>query len=483
MQKQLLSLLIFGLLFPSLCAQKMVSAQLLGSRTRAQIAAQFGNPLIQYDARFYRVIYTTKNTANQPDTVSGLLVIPVDSTRIFPRLIYQHGTASSRTNVPSFNILGGGEEVIGLLFAGMGFVTLMPDYLGLGIDEGFHPYVHAASEAWVAADMLRTLPDFIAYYGGGLYVNDQLFVTGYSQGGHASAAFQRDAESLWKNEFQMTAAAHMSGPYSIGEVMRELALSDEVYYYPAYLPHILIAYQNVYGNLYNFLNEVFREPYATTIEQFRAGAIDLLQLNTQLINLLIANEGASKPVRMFQPALVQEVRADDSHPINIALRDNNVYQWAPKAPTRLYYCTKDDQVPYQNSILARDTMLARGAVDLQAIDINPNADHGACANPAIFNTLIFFLQFRDVGYVSATEVVVEPLLLGPNPTTGSLWLMDLPSEGQVQVFDLSGRLRQEISLISAPNYLLDLSALENGIYCVRFLSGKRIWQNKVVLYR
>ncbi|MCS6928304.1 MAG: T9SS type A sorting domain-containing protein [Saprospiraceae bacterium] len=490
MQKRLF--LVFAtlcLLWNTVAAQKMISAQFLGSRTRAQIASQFKYPLVQYDVRFYRVIYTTKNTAGQPDTVSGLVVVPQDTTRIFPRLVYQHGTSVTKTDVPSFNVLGGGDGATGLLFGGMGFLTIMPDYLGLGVAKGFHPYVHAASEAWVAADMLRALPDFIAYYqthqGTKLHTNDQLFVTGYSQGGHASMAFHRDVEQLWQNEFKITAASYMSGPYSIGEVMRNTVLSDEIYLYPAYIPHTLISYQHVYGNLYGSLQQIFREPYATAIAQHYSGSFNLILLNTQLVNLLVQNEGSCRPMRMLQPALVQELKADDWHPINVALRDNNVYQWAPKAPARIFFCTADDQVPYQNSIVARDTMIARGAINVQTVDVNPNADHSACASPAIVNTLLFFLGYRDVGYVSSTtEAVTTQLLsLWPNPTSGIAWLTDLPGEGHLQVLDINGRLRQNVFSVTGSRYLLDLSSLEDGLYIVRFFADGRIWQNKVVLRR
>lgn len=215
-----------------LCAQKVVSIQPLGSRTRSQIADRFKQPLAAYDVQCFRLIYITKNTAGQLDTVSGLVAVPLDPTRRFPRLLYQHGTASSRFEVPSFNVFTGGEGEQALLFASLGFVTLMPDYLGLGVSKGFHPYVHAASEAWVAADMLRALPVFAQLYD--VHTHDQLFVTGYSQGGHAAMAFHRDAEALWSQEFPIVASAPLSGPYySTGEVMRELILSDKVYMYPA----------------------------------------------------------------------------------------------------------------------------------------------------------------------------------------------------------------------------------------------------------
>ncbi len=485
LKQLLLCVLSFWLCASAAVAQKMVSAQFLGSRTRQQIANQFSNPLVQYGARFYRITYTTKNTANQPDTVSGLIVVPQDSTRVFPRLVYQHGTSSTRLEVPSYNILNNGEGNIGLLFAGMGFVTLMPDYLGLGVAKGFHPYVHAASESWVAADMLRALPDFVNYYGSGLYMNDQLFITGYSQGGHASMAFHRDAEGLWKDEFKVTAAAHLSGPYSIGEVMRDLALSDDVYNYVAFFPHAFLAYQRIYGNLFNFVGEVVRAPYVAPIEQFRDNNNwNLETLNFQLISLLTNNEGASRPVRLLNPPFVQEILADDWHPVNVALRDNNVYAWAPKAPTRLFYCMGDNQVPFRNSIVARDTMLARGATDLQAIDVNPTANHVQCATPALTNTLLFFLNYRDIGYVVGTEEPsVEPLEVQPNPTRDAVWLMNLPAEGQIQVFDVSGRLRHQVAHTADRYYRLDLSTLEGGLYVVRFVSGGRIWQSRVALLR
>ncbi|MBK9335857.1 MAG: T9SS type A sorting domain-containing protein [Lewinellaceae bacterium] len=475
-----LFLLIFGLC-PALRSQTLVSSTLLGSRTRAQLVSQFGVPLIQYGVKYYRITYTTTDTQGLPDTVSGLVAVPDDATRIYPRLVYQHGTSSSRLDVPSFNVVNGGEGVIGNLFAGLGYVALLPDYLGLGVSDGFHPYVHAASEALVAADMLRALPAFAAQYG--VHTNEQLFATGYSQGGHASMAFHREVETTWKNEFEMTAAAHLSGPYSIGEVMRDLILKDTIYYYPGYLPNTILSYQTAYGNLFTQLSEVFREPYATKIAEFYAGTLNLGSLNTQLITLLTTNEGDSRPIRMLQPAIIQAVLTEPNHPFNIALRDNNVYAWAPVTPTRIFYCMADDQVPFQNSVLARDSMIARGAANLIATDVNSAADHGGCVTPALTNTLIFFLSYQQVGfYTGSGQLAVEPLLLQPNPAGESVVLRNLPTDGQVQVVDFSGRLRYA-GVVPAGDRVLDVSGLDNGLYLVRYLSEGKIWQGKLVVQR
>lgn len=481
--KNYLLCLLFSLTYGiSLSAQHLVSHTLLGSRTKAQLVTQFQLPFFQYGVKYYRITYTTTGLQGQPDTVSGLVVVPNDAGFAFPRLVYQHGTSSAKTDVPSFNVTQNGEGIIGWLFGGLGYVTLMPDYLGLGVSDGFHPYVHAATEASVAADMLRALPEFLDQTG--YHANDQLFVTGYSQGGHAGMALHRAVETQLADEFEVTAAAHLSGPYSIGEVMRDLILSDKIYYYPAYLPNTILSYQTVYGNLFTQLDEVFKSPYATAIGQFYAGAINLGQLNSLLIGQLTANEGECRPFRMLQPAIVQAVTSDPAHPFNAALRDNNVYAWAPKAPTRIFYCTADDQVPYQNSLVALDTMLARGAVDLAAQDVDATADHGECVTPALTNTILFFVGYQQIEpFVSTGEAVVQPLALYPSPATTTVTLRNLTGPGQLRVYDPEGRLRLHHSVAMSGDYVVGIGALENGVYYIQYISAGKLKQGKLVIQR
>lgn len=471
--------LLFLFFYTALPAQQLVTVTLLGARTKAQLTTQFSLPIIQYGAKFYRITYTTPDLQGQTDTVSGLVAVPDDPTRVYPRLVYQHGTAGSKLGVPSFNAAQGGEGSIGLLFAGLGYVSLLPDYLGLGVSDGFHPYVHAASEASVAADMLRALVPFNTQYG--VHTSDQLFITGYSQGGHAAMALHREIQTNLSAEFTVTAAAHLSGPYSIGEVMRNLILSDSIYYYPAYLPNTILSFQTVYGNLFTQITDVFKEPYATTIGQFYTGAISLDQLNSQLIVLLTTNEGDSRPLRMLQPAVVQDVTTNPDHPFNVALRDNNVYAWAPVAPTRIFYCMADDQVPYINSILARDSMVARGAANLVATDVNSTADHGGCVVPALTSTVFFFAGFQQVGIFTATgEQAIQPLVLQPNPASTFVALHNLPESGHVRITDLSGRIRTSLA-VSGSDLSLDVSGLENGMYLVQYQSDGKTRQGMLVV--
>jgi len=469
----------------SLLSQNLVSATFLGQKTKAELLAQFNNlPFIQYGAKYYSITYTTKSVQGAVDTASGLLAIPDNPTLKYSRLVYQHGTSGSRQDVPSINVLTGGEGIVGQLFAGLGYVAFLPDYLGLGnTSKGFHPYVHAASEAWAAMDMLRAGEQFLQQ--NQVFTSDQLFITGYSQGGHGAMALHRAMEQDPAHEFEVTAAAPMSGPYSISGVMRDLILTDAVYYYPGYIPNTILSYQTVYGNLFNDLSTVFKPAYTGLIQQFYDGQLNLSDLNEQLIATLIANEGASRPFKMFQESIVQEIVTNPDHPMNKALEDNDTYDgaWLPKAPFRLFYCMADDQVPYLNSLLARDSFLAAGVTDFAINDVMPTADHGECYVPAMTSTLIFFLGFQQVETIGTHAAKrTERLSVSPNPAQDVLGINDLVSAGRLEIVDFNGKLMLT-EYLGAGSHSLNLSAIPGGVYLVRFFTKGAVWAEKLVVNR
>lgn len=468
-------LLVGGLL----SAQSLVSATFIGSKTAAQLVAEFNVPFIEFGAKYYRVLYTTPDVHGVLDTASGLIAVPDNPTKIYPRLVYQHGTSGSRQDVPSVNVTQDGEGRIGVLCAGLGYVAFLPDYLGLGAARGFHPYVHAASEASAALDMLRAGTAFLSQ--NQVFINDQLFITGYSQGGHAAMALHRTIEKDPAQEFTVTAAAPLSGPYSIGEAMRDLILTDKVYYYPAYIPNTALSYQTAYGNVFTKMTDVFKPLYAVEIEKFYINKISLSELNEKLITLLTTNEGSCRPFKMLQDTTVQAVISNPNHPINVALRANNVYNnWLPKAPMRLFYCMADDQVPFQNSIVARDTLTAAGAPNFQATDVNSTADHGGCVSPALFSTVLFFSGFKQIGTVgTSTPLESDKLSIAPNPVQDVLQLVDLPDGGRFEIVDFQGRV-QISTYLQAGDHVVDVASLPSGIYLAAFISGKRVWTARLV---
>ena len=141
---------------------------------------------VNYPVSAYKIIYQTPNPSGDTTIASGALFIPQNVPCGAPIISYQHGTISKNANVPSKM---GGEFVIGLVAAAHGYVVCMPDYLGMGDGPGFHPYTHAATEASAVLDLIRAGKTFCS--NSGTPLNDQLFLMGYSQGGHATMALHK----------------------------------------------------------------------------------------------------------------------------------------------------------------------------------------------------------------------------------------------------------------------------------------------------
>jgi hypothetical protein len=424
----------------------------------------------------YKITYETNDVFGQLDTASGLLVLPIhDQPTEFPLLCYQHGTVNSPTDVPS-NLQGGFE--LATVFAGVGYVTTAADFLGMGESRGFHPYVHADSEASAAIDMLFAARQYADE--NDILLNDQLFISGYSQGGHAAAAAHREIQENYSDEFTVTASAPMSGPYSISGEMRDVILSTDEYFFPAYAPNTVLSYDYVYG-LFDEVEEVFKQPYATFIEQFYNDQISLGALNNLLISQLTTNSGASVARNLFQDSIIMAVENDLEHPFNVALRDNDVYDWTPQAPTRLMYCEADDQVVYTNAIVADSVMNMNGAPDVMSLNVNPTANHGQCVEPATISSLLFFAGFQDIT-VDVPELEDQSIEVFPNPSSGILTIAYAKSNSQYRLIDTQGKLIQT-GRLQDDQTSLDISQLTNGLYFLQIENDQKIFQEKIILQK
>ena len=67
------------------------------------------------------------------------------------------------------------------VFAGHGYITSLPDYIGQGKSKVKHPYLHIESEATSGADMLKAVKELCGEFA--VRNNSKLFIIGLSQGG------------------------------------------------------------------------------------------------------------------------------------------------------------------------------------------------------------------------------------------------------------------------------------------------------------
>jgi len=373
----------------TLFGQHLVSYQFQRNYSIAdveQLLANAGVPSVllrpEYAVDVYKVIYNTRNAQDTGNTTaSGVVIVPTGVTCPLPMLGYGHGTTTDRYNVPSY---GSDELVIGVIYSsGGGYITTMSDYLGLGDSPGFHPYVHARSEATAMIDLLRTareLQDTLNFA-----LNDQLFLFGYSQGGHASMAAFKMLEEELSHEFEVTAAAPMSGPYDISGVQAGTITSGLPYHSPSYLPYVILGYQEAYGDLYTNLSDVFIAPYDSLIPILYDGTRSNGYVDARLPSVISD---------MITPTYYNDYLTNPNNRGRQALRDNDLYQWEPRAPLRMLYCQGDAQVFAQNSEIAFDTMVARGVSTVEKYDFG-NYDHGGCVQFCLIDGFNFFNRYKN----------------------------------------------------------------------------------------
>ena len=374
----------------------VVSSQKIESYTAEEIQQEISRvipsllaALIQptFGVDVYKISYTTFDLDGNITKVSGAVLVPQGVSGDLPWMSYQHGTVTNKGGVPSRGLSNSFEVLIGLMLAGDGAVVSMADYLGLGDHEGFHPFLHADSEAWTSLDMLRATKEFSQ--GIGIPLNEELFLVGYSQGGHSTMALQRLMEQGGAPEFNLTASAPMAGPYSMAEVTLDLLALDDTFANPAVLPYTLLAYDEVY-DIYDDPADVFRGDYVELINNLFTGAFDLEQINLRLPKI---------PFQMLEPAYLEAIRTDTQHPFRVALTENDLLNFTPQLPTRLYHCQGDEVVDYENSKTALAYFQEKGAPSVELItpDNIPGfeLDHISCAFLSIILVRDWFKEFWE----------------------------------------------------------------------------------------
>ncbi len=375
--KKILLLTFLLLQIKVVYCQHLISCQLIQSYSYIQVDSIFhANGIVltpvRYPVDIYKVIYRTVSFDSSATYASGALIVPSGHPCRMPLVSYQHGTVLKREDVPSRNT---GEIIIGIGMATDGYACCMADYLGLGDSPiPLHPYIHAASEASACLDMMRASKESCDSLG--IELNDQLFLTGYSQGGHSTAALQRLIESRFNDEFHITASCPMSGPYDVSGIQSEVITNDSIFSQPAFLPFVMFSYDEVYHVIYDD-HQIFNAPYDTTLRPLFNGSYSTGDVN---------NIMPDQPNLVLNPAMLDSFRTDPNHYFRVALRDNDVYDWTPQAPTRICYCNGDEQVDYRNAIVAHNKWLANGALNTGIIDIDygtTSYTHGECARYAL----------------------------------------------------------------------------------------------------
>jgi pimeloyl-ACP methyl ester carboxylesterase len=293
----------------------------------------------------YKMNYALAGPDAKIVPLSGLLALPhgLPSRRL---VSFQHGTATTRTAVPSKP--DGTGIATAIVFAGNGYALVVPDYPGLGDSAGRHPYyvADAIGPAIVAmieaAQQLKAMP------------KAPVFLAGFSEGAWASLAALRILEDKGA---QVLGSALVAGAYDLRRVSLPASMRGRSSAHSLYLAYAAWGQSDYYGHP---LDTVLTPAYAKMVERLFDGATP-----AEILSALPAD-----PRKIFNQSLLDAYDHNGSHWYLNALATNSLVDLMPRSPLRFYYGSRDAEVSPEESLNAARQM-NRGSVEVSATNLGP----------------------------------------------------------------------------------------------------------------
>jgi len=318
-------------------------------KLRANALAAF----VKSGVKVYRLTYTTKTLDGKSIAASGVVLFPENFADSLSVLSFQHGTITTEDEAPSnYKPAGNAEAYIAATAAASlakGYYIVMPDYLGFGESKTIqHPYQHKASLAWASLDMLRAAKEFASK--NNLKLKKKIQLAGYSEGGYATMALHQEIEKSAASEFPVLKSYPAAGPYDMVSTAQWVVsqTTDMPAAAASYYLWVLLTYNQMYG---------INAPLTDLITPANAAKVAAA---TAAGNPLAA-EIDLNPSKLYTSAFISGIKNSTNVKFIAALRENNVYDWKPKAPIVLFHSEGDDFVPFLNATIAENKLKENGA--------------------------------------------------------------------------------------------------------------------------
>ena len=358
----------------------------------------------QCSVSVYKVHYNTIGGAGEATDGSAAVFVPTGSgnscSNSRPVVLYAHGT-SLQKSYDMADIANNTEaRLAAAVFAAQGFIVVAPNYTGYsGSSLGYHPYLDRIAQAADMIDALRAARTSFAAIGA--KDSGKLMVTGYSQGGYVALATQRAMQDLGTNEFNLTAASGMSGPYALARFGDDLFGGAPRNGATVIVPMIVNAAQHASAALYTTPSDIYEAQYAATIVDLVPGSLgssDLVDQGKLPATALFAADsqpqtagytqyfGANNLIRTaYRNGYLADLAAhpcdqsataplscSPAHNLRKWLVRNDLRSYLPNVPTMLCGGHADPVVPFFNATSAASYFSARGGnVTLLDIDDTP----------------------------------------------------------------------------------------------------------------
>jgi pimeloyl-ACP methyl ester carboxylesterase len=331
---------------------------------------------ITYGIDLYRVVYWTQHLG-KPERVSGLFAIP-RGTKPKATVMWLHGTSVQRNFAPSTPTREEGV-LISAAYSGNGFLTIAPDYVGLGQSQSYHPYLYTPTTVNAARDLLTAAQSVATTMS--IPWNTKLFVAGFSQGASATAVLQRSIEVDPLPNVELLAAAAMAPPLNLAEITVPTALGSKAASASLYLAYIVHSYSKIYNHE---PNSVMTDRYASMLPELYNGSKDAESVIAAL---------PDDPEAMLRPEFLKGFKEYQDSWFRNALVENEAFNWTPKNEFRMFVGDKDVDVPAADARAAYKSMTARNG-NVSLVEVGPY-DHDGVVTRSVPRSLTWFNQILE----------------------------------------------------------------------------------------
>ncbi len=197
-------------------AQNVAQSQLTLVLSLAASTMKIAHP-VNHSVSVYVMRYQTQDRGELVDATAMVAIPDVTEPTTLPMLEYLHGTSGfDDACAPSHGAadLTRGDTLGTAAFAGIGYVAVTPDYIGLkslgGASQRPHPYLVGEATAIASLDAIRAAKQLVAEVAPSITLKG-LVVAGFSQGGHAAEATTRFAP-YYAPELTVAGAATIAAP-------------------------------------------------------------------------------------------------------------------------------------------------------------------------------------------------------------------------------------------------------------------------------
>ncbi len=331
--------------------------------------------LRRYPVQVYRITYHSSNFT----PLSALVLLPVGTDITdYPVLSYHHGALlpfprknGGAYEAPSFFGSRYRNEKkffavtnYGLPTASSGYLTVMPDYMGYGVQAGAeHPFMIGPELGQESMDALRAVYQWAKIKG--LQLRKELYLMGLSEGAYAGIWAQRLIEQAPDFVDIQLQGAYYAGPYNISSLLEKTAFGnptvDKLFNWALYAiwDYFLRDSNTANKNLKRYFES--NPNLQQLIDNPRSWKKTEIWLHRVPNILSILLQKPTPREKLFQPDFLQQLN-DTNSEFWVLARLLNIYEgWQPKGPIYLYHNTEDPLIPVSNSQDAQANLNAAGA--------------------------------------------------------------------------------------------------------------------------